>query len=78
MPQLPYVVGVRNPYLAIGTSARTVSFNAFANLIAHAPASHARWKVAFILAAVGVFGAFVGSSIGKVVNANICWCCSRW
>ncbi len=29
-----------------------------------------RWKVAFVFAATGVLGAFIGSSIGKVVNGQ--------
>lgn len=70
VPLLLYVVGVRDPHLAIGTSALAVSINAFANLIPHARAGHVRWKVAFIFAATGVIGAYVGSSIGKVVNGQ--------
>lgn len=70
VPLLLYVVGVRDPHLAIGTSALAVSFNAFANLIPHARAGHVRWKVAFTFAATGVLGAFIGSSIGKAVNGK--------
>ena len=70
VPLLLYVVGVRDPHLAIGTSALAVSFNAFANLIPHARAGHVRWKVAFTFAATGMVGAFIGSSIGKAVNGK--------
>ncbi|MCW8808130.1 MAG: sulfite exporter TauE/SafE family protein [Rhodanobacter sp.] len=70
VPLLLYVVGVRDPHLAIGTSALAVSINAFANLIPHARAGHVRWKVAFIFAATGVVGAFIGSSIGKIVDGR--------
>jgi len=70
VPLLLYVVGVHDPHLAIGTSALVVSFNAFANLIPHARAGHVRWKVAFTFAAAGVFGAFVGSTIGKAINGH--------
>ena len=70
VPLLLYVVGVHDPHLAIGTSALAVSFNAFANLIPHARAGHVRWKVAFVFATTGVLGAFIGSSIGKVVNGQ--------
>lgn len=70
VPLLLYVVGVRDPHMAIGTSALAVSVNAFANLIPHARAGHVRWKVAFTFAATGVIGAFIGSSIGKVVNGQ--------
>ncbi|TAL93402.1 MAG: sulfite exporter TauE/SafE family protein [Rhodanobacter sp.] len=70
VPLLLYVVGVHDPHVVIGTSALAVSFNAFANLIPHARAGHVRWKVAFVFAATGVLGAFIGSSIGKVVNGQ--------
>jgi uncharacterized membrane protein YfcA len=70
VPLLLYVVGVRDPHLAIGTSALAVSLNAFANLIPHARAGHVRWKAAFIFAATGVVGAFIGSTIGKAVNGQ--------
>ncbi len=70
VPLLLYVVGVRDPHLAIGTSALAVSLNAFANLIPHARAGHVRWKAAFIFAATGVVGALIGSTIGKAVNGQ--------
>jgi uncharacterized protein len=69
-PLLLYVVGVRDPHLAIGTSAVAVAVNAFANLIPHARAGHVRWKAAFTFAATGVIGAFVGSTIGKLVDGQ--------
>ena len=70
VPLLLYVVGLSDPHLAIGTSALAVSVYAFANLIPHARAGHVRWKVAFAFAAPGVLGAYVGSSIGKIINGQ--------
>jgi hypothetical protein len=70
VPLLLYVVGVHDPHLAIGTSALAVAVNAFANLIPHARAGHVRWKVAFTFAATGVVGAYIGSTIGKMVNGQ--------
>jgi uncharacterized membrane protein YfcA len=69
-PLLLYVVGIRDPHLAIGTSAMAVAANAFANLIPHARAGHVRWKVGFTFAATGVIGALVGSTVGKAVNGQ--------
>jgi uncharacterized membrane protein YfcA len=69
-PLLLYVVGVRDPHLAIGTSAMAVAANAYANLIPHARAGHVRWKVAFTFAAAGMVGALVGSTIGKLINGR--------
>jgi hypothetical protein len=56
--------------VAIGTSALAVAANAFANLLPHARAGHVRWKVAFMFAATGVLGAYLGSSLGKAVNGQ--------
>ncbi|WP_174236045.1 sulfite exporter TauE/SafE family protein [Rhodanobacter sp. L36] len=70
VPLLLYVVGVRDPHLAIGTSAVAVAVNAFANLIPHARAGHVRWKAAFTFAAAGVVGAFCGSTVGKLVDGH--------
>lgn len=69
-PLLLYVVGVRDPHAAIGTSALAVSANAFANLVPHARAGHVRWRAAFIFAPAGVAGAWLGSSLGKIVDGQ--------
>jgi uncharacterized membrane protein YfcA len=69
-PLLLYVVGVRDPHVAIGTSALAVSANAFANLWPHARAGHVRWRAAFVFAAAGVLGAWLGSSVGKAMDGH--------
>ncbi|MCX7514162.1 sulfite exporter TauE/SafE family protein [Frateuria hangzhouensis] len=69
-PLLLYVVGVREPHVAIGTSALAVSANAFANLLPHARAGHVRWRAAFVFAAAGVLGAWLGSSVGKAMDGH--------
>jgi uncharacterized protein len=70
VPLLLYVVGMPDPHQAIGTSALAVAVNAFANLVPHARAQHVRWRPALIFAAAGLVGAFVGSSIGKIVDGH--------
>jgi uncharacterized protein len=70
MPLMLYVVGLGDPHLAIGTSALAVSANAFSNLIPHARAGHVRWRPAFMFAATGVVGAFIGSTLGKLVDGR--------
>jgi uncharacterized membrane protein YfcA len=70
VPLLLYVVGMSDPHQAIGTSALAVAVNAYANLVPHARAQHVRWKPALIFAATGLVGAFVGSSIGKLVDGH--------
>ncbi|MEI7037716.1 sulfite exporter TauE/SafE family protein [Fulvimonas yonginensis] len=69
-PLLLYVVGVRDPHVAIGTSALAVSANAFANLWPHARAGHVRWRAAFVFAATGVLGAWLGSNLGKAMDGH--------
>lgn len=71
VPLLVYLVGVRDPHLAIGTSAVAVTTSAFANLIAHAKAGHVKWNCAVVFALAGVGGAIIGSTLGKAFNGQI-------
>jgi hypothetical protein len=70
VPLLLYVVGVRDPHVAIGTSALAVSVNAFANLIAHSRAGTVKWPCAIVFGLSGVTGAFLGSMLGKLVDGE--------
>ena len=70
VPLLLYVVGVSNPHVAIGTSALAVSVNAFANLIAHSRAGNVKWPCAVVFGLSGVAGAFLGSTLGKLVDGQ--------
>jgi uncharacterized protein len=70
VPLLIYIVGITDPHIAIGTSALAVAVNAFANLMQHARAGTVKWPCAAVFAGSGIFGAFVGSTIGKAVNGN--------
>src|SRR6266446_4535545 len=65
VPLLVYVVGVKSPHVAIGTSSIAVAVSAFANLIDHARRGHVCWPVALLFAASGIFGAAAGSTLGK-------------
>lgn len=69
-PLMLYVVGMKDPHLAIGTGALAVSANAFMNLAHHARVGHVRWKVGAVFAATGVGGAYVGSTLGKLVDGQ--------
>jgi uncharacterized membrane protein YfcA len=69
-PLLLYVVGVRDPHLAIGTSALAVSLNAFANLAPHARAGHVHWREASVFGVAGVLGALAGSGLGKWLDGQ--------
>lgn len=70
VPLLLYVVGVREPHVAIGTSALAVSVNAFANLVPHARAGNVQWPVALVFAPAGALGALAGSALGKAVDGR--------
>ena len=65
VPLLVYVVGVKSPHVAIGTSAIAVAMSAFLNLIDHARRGHVCWSIAILFAVSGVSGAALGSTLGK-------------
>jgi uncharacterized protein len=65
VPLLVYVVGVKSPHIAIGTSSVAVALSAFANLIDHARRGHVHWPVALVFAIFGVTGAALGCTLGK-------------
>lgn len=70
VPLLVYVVGVKDPHVAIGTSALAVSVNAFANLIAHARAGTVKWPCAIVFAIAGISGAAAGATLGRQFNGQ--------
>ena len=70
VPLLLYVVGIRDPHVAIGTSALAVSINAFVNLLGHWRAGTVHWPSAALFGVVGVVGAIAGSSAGKAVDGQ--------
>lgn len=70
VPLLLYFVGVSDPHVAIGTSSLAVAANAFANLVPHARAGHVKWGSAVPFALIGVAGAALGSSLGKILDGH--------
>jgi hypothetical protein len=70
VPLLLYVVGVRDPHVAIGTSAFAVGINAAVNLIGHWRRGNVKWPCAAAFASAGVLGALAGSTLGKSVNGE--------
>jgi uncharacterized membrane protein YfcA len=69
-PLLLYVVGVRDPHIAIGTSAAAVAVNALINLIGHGRGGRVKWPCATVFAAAGLAGSFFGSSLAKQVDGQ--------
>lgn len=69
-PLLLYVVGIRDPHMAIGTSAAAVAVNAGINLIGHARVGRVKWPCALVFAGTGLLGSFAGSSLAKQVDGQ--------
>lgn len=65
VPLMVYLVGVKSPHLAIGTSALAVAANALAGLWNHARERNVNWRCGAAFALAGVFGALGGSTLGK-------------
>ena len=70
VPLMVYLVGVKSPHVAIGTSALAVAANAALGLTNHARANNVRWKCGLMFAGAGILGAFAGSSAGKAFNGQ--------
>lgn len=70
VPLLIYVVGVKSPHMAIGTSALAVSVNAFANLIPHSRAGNVKWRCAVVFAISGIAGAAAGAQLGQMLDGQ--------
>ena len=65
-----YLVGVKSPHVAIGTSALAVAANAASGLVGHWRAGTVNWRCGAMYAAAGVFGAFGGSTLGKAFDGQ--------
>ena len=70
VPLLLYVVGLKDPHQAIGTSALGVAANALAGLWSHARAKNVNWRCGGAFATAGVVGALGGSTLGKLVDGQ--------
>ncbi len=70
VPLMVYLVGVRSPHVAIGTSALAVSANAALGLLNHARHGNVLWRCGLMYAAAGVLGAFAGSTAGKAFDGE--------
>jgi uncharacterized protein len=70
VPLLVYVVGIRSPHIAIGTSAVAVAASALFNLAGHARAGNVKWPCGLLFAASGAAGAYVGSLLGKRIDGD--------
>ena len=69
-PLLLYVVGVRDPHVAIGTSAAAVAVNALANLAGQARAGAVKWPCAVTFAVSGLAGSLAGAQLAQRVDGQ--------
>lgn len=69
-PLLLYLVGVRDPHVAIGTSAAAVAVNAAFGLSAQARAGQVKWPCAIVFGAAGLAGALTGAHLAKQVDGR--------
>jgi uncharacterized membrane protein YfcA len=74
-PLLLYLVGVRDPHVAIGTSAAAVAVNAAAGLGVQATAGRVKWPCALVFGGAGLAGSLAGAHLAKMVDgqALILW-----
>ncbi|WP_260483656.1 sulfite exporter TauE/SafE family protein [Sphingomicrobium flavum] len=70
VPLMVYLVGVREPHVAIGTSALAVAANAALGVFNHARRHNVKWQCGLMFAAAGVLGAAAGSTAGKAFDGQ--------
>jgi len=70
-PLLIYLVGVRDPHVAIGTSAAAVAVNALAGLGVQARAGRVKWPCALVFGGAGLVGALVGAHLAKQLDGGV-------
>lgn len=69
-PLLIYIVGVRDPHVAIGTSAAAVALNAAMSLATQAKAGRVKWPCALVFGGAGLAGSLVGAQFAKHVDGQ--------
>ena len=69
-PLLIYIVGVRDPHVAIGTSAAAVAVNAAAGLAIQARAGRVKWPCALVFGSAGLVGSLVGAQLATAMDGG--------
>ncbi|HEX7761656.1 MAG TPA: sulfite exporter TauE/SafE family protein [Caulobacteraceae bacterium] len=67
-PLLLYVVGVRDPHVAIGTAAAAVAVNATAGLAVQARLGRVKWPCALVFGGAGLAGSLIGAHLAKQMD----------
>lgn len=69
-PLLIYAVGVKDPHVAIGTSAAAVAVNALLGLFSQAKAGRVKWPCALVFGGAGLTGSLVGAHLAKQIDGQ--------
>ena len=69
-PLLLYIVGVRDPHVAIGTSAAAVAVNAAVGLFVQARAGRVKWPCALTFGGAGLSGSLIGAHFAKQIDGS--------
>ncbi|WP_353203717.1 sulfite exporter TauE/SafE family protein [Sphingomonas sp.] len=69
-PLLLYIVGVRDPHVAIGTSAAAVAANAALGLFVQARAGRVKWPCAMVFGTAGLSGSLIGAHVAKQIDGS--------
>ncbi|WP_293678053.1 sulfite exporter TauE/SafE family protein [uncultured Phenylobacterium sp.] len=69
-PLLVYLVGVRDPHVAIGTAAAAVAVNALFGLATQARAGTVKWPCATVFGGAGLAGSIVGAQLAKQMDGQ--------
>ncbi|MCR5877138.1 sulfite exporter TauE/SafE family protein [Phenylobacterium sp. J367] len=69
-PLLIYLVGVRDPHVAIGTSAAAVAVNAAMGLATQARAGRVKWPCALVFGGAGLAGSLLGAHLAKQMDGE--------
>lgn len=69
-PLLIYLVGVRDPHVAIGTAAAAVAVNALVGLTRQAKAGRVKWPCASVFGLAGLAGSLIGAQLAKQVDGQ--------
>ena len=70
-PLLIYLVGIRDPHVAIGTAAAAVAVNALIGLATQARAGTVKWPCAMVFGGAGLAGSLVGAQFAKMVDGQV-------
>ncbi|MBY9065543.1 sulfite exporter TauE/SafE family protein [Hyphomonas sp. WL0036] len=69
-PLLIYAVGVKDPHVALGTSAAAVAAIALVSLAGHWRAGRVKWPCASMFALAGILGSIAGSQVALRVDGT--------